>query len=84
LIDGLAEHYNAAVSTREQLIITQRALQARLAEARRRKDEMDGIQPTTVASVQAKPAVVEMRNDDCDRIEDELAALKRELDNDNS
>ena len=80
LIAGLAQQHRAAVATRDHLATMQRALEARLAEAVRRRDTL-GVEirdePSSVPVWLAEPRPVA---DDLDReIEAELAALKQEL-----
>ena len=73
LVASLKEELDAARETREHLTRTFRALEARLAEARRRETGAGGddTDESTVTEGTATPVD--------DSIEDELAALKREL-----
>jgi phage shock protein A len=73
LVASLKEELDAARETREHLTRTFRALEARLAEARRRETGTgdDDAGESTTAEGTAAPVD--------DSIEDELAALKREL-----
>lgn len=74
LVAGLEQQLLAAEQTREHLATTFRALEARLAEARRRQQSSaDGEEPADADSgAGSSPAA-------SSEIEDELAALKREL-----
>ena len=79
LVAGLLQQLEAARSTREHLATTFRALEARLAEALRRQHDLDSTGSIN-ASTDTNPTTTEesaalLAND----IEDELAALKREL-----
>jgi phage shock protein A len=65
----------AATATREHLTTTFHALEARLADARRRQSGLDA--PGAAASASGSGSPVATRS--ADRIDDELAALKREL-----
>jgi len=79
LVAGLQQQQQAAVSTREHLATTFRALEARLADAKRRQIDMSGSASlATMAEPVAESLVREIAHD----IEDELAALKRELEQD--
>jgi phage shock protein A len=74
---GLEQEYGAAVATRDHLETTLRALQARLMDARRKRAEMTGdTLPEEPEAIHAAPDPLGDRNRS---IEDELAALKREL-----
>jgi phage shock protein A len=74
---GLDQEYAAAVATRDHLETTLRALQARLSDARRKRSELTGdAPPPEPVSPYAAPEPADERNR---AIEDELAALKREL-----
>jgi phage shock protein A len=74
---GLEQEYGAAVATRGHLETTLRALQARLMDARRKRAELTGdTLPEEPAAISAEPAPLGGRNRS---IEDELAALKREI-----
>lgn len=74
---GLEQEYAAAVATRDHLETTLRALQARLSDARRKRAELTGEStPAEPVSPYADPEPADSRNR---AIEDELAALKREL-----
>ncbi len=79
LIAGLMQQHEAAASTREHLETTFRALEARLAEALRRQQELKTTGKTTrdtdSTTVTGEESAALMSDD----IEDELAALKREL-----
>ncbi|MBI1309986.1 hypothetical protein GC176_01675 [bacterium] len=74
LVASLKEELAAAQETREHLTRTFRALEARLAEARRREGGLDtGDSASSGERATAASSQVD------DSIEDELAALKREL-----
>ena len=73
LVAGLQQQFQAAVSTREHLATTHRALEARLSDARRRHDERHR------ASAPNAGADAEFQSSLTAEIEDELEALKREL-----
>ena len=76
LVAGLQQQHQAAISTREHLATTFRALEARLADAKRRQQELatgatsESVAPSTPDAISTSAA---------QEIEDELAALKREL-----
>jgi phage shock protein A len=72
LIAGLGQQLEAAISTREHLATTFRALEARLAEAVRRRSSAAC---SSEASESPSPEAAVMTSE----IDDELAALKREL-----
>jgi len=76
LVAGLEQQIQAAVQTREHLATTYLALEARLAEARRRQS---GADLDTLAPVADGSAGLSVRESLANEIEDELAALKREL-----
>ena len=75
---GLEQEYAAAVATRDHLETTLRALQARLADARRKRQELAG--GGELEEEQRRPYSVttpaDMRSE---AIEEELDALKREM-----
>ena len=74
---GLEQEFGAAVATRDHLETTLRALQARLMDARRKRAELTGdTLPEEPPVTIAEPEALGSRNRS---IEDELAALKREL-----
>jgi phage shock protein A len=78
VVAGLAQQHKAACATRDHLNTTLRALEARLSEARRRQEELQASPKATVSSSRGNTATI----DDDPRaraIDDELAALKREL-----
>jgi len=83
LIGGLQQEHAAAKATRDQLHTTLRAVDARLAEARRMQTLLMEGTPAAVASLtSSKPA--QMQADSWDKarvtqVEDELEALKREM-----
>ena len=75
LVAGLEQQLLAAEQTREHLATTFRALEARLAEAQRRQQgEADGEASPGDGAGRAEPGSAASSE-----IEDELAALKREL-----
>lgn len=78
LIAGLEQQHAAAVTTREHLSTTLRALEARLAEAHRRQVAVASPAPaaTTSAPWLHEPSSSSKRDD---QIEAELEALRREL-----
>ena len=77
VIAGLEQEHAAAVATRDHLETTLRALQGRLADARRKRSELTG---SSAPPEPAAPYSVATAADTRSRaIEEELAALKREL-----
>lgn len=74
LVAGLEQQLQAAVQTREHLTTTFGAMEARLAEARRRQQTGTETEDMTTAAGDAEPGPA-MSSE----IDDELAALKREL-----
>jgi phage shock protein A len=93
LIAALQQQRAAAATTREHLATTLRALEARLAEAIRRQEELQQIAPeggtqtlessdtsmSNTSGAPAKPASLDRAR--ADQIEAELEALRRELGN---
>jgi phage shock protein A len=85
LVAGLEQQLAAATSTREHLSTTLRAIEARLAEARRRKGELQtsAVTPATASDSQSvQDHALHAANIDRSRaaqIEEELEALRREL-----
>ncbi len=83
LIAGLEQQHAAAEATRDHLTTTLHALEARLADARRRQQELNepaASQGTgAVHSIDPVPYCVADRVDRDREIDEELAALKREL-----
>lgn len=77
LVAGLEEELKAARDTCDHLTRTYRALEARLSEARRRLDSPDGSVPGSEPEVSSPSA--ELDSSVASEIEDELAALKREM-----
>jgi phage shock protein A len=77
LVDGLKEELTSASETRSHLLRTMRALEARLSDAKRKLQAMtDG----TVVEEENRPDTSSVEDVTLDAdIEDELAALKREL-----
>ena len=82
LIGGLEQQHKAAVATKLHLATMQRALEARLAEALRKRDDL-GIPIAPVAPEPqgrfAIPAMTAAADDRQHQIDAELEALKREL-----
>jgi phage shock protein A len=77
LIGGLEQQHHAAVVTREHLATMHRALEARLAEALRKQQELEQL---ALAADDSSDSGVELITDDRARqIEDELEALRKEL-----
>ena len=82
LIAGLEQEHVAAQATRDQLTTTLRAVEARLAEARRLQAQLDeGQAVTNLATVATGPSgspetVGKVR---AEEVDDELALLKREM-----
>jgi len=79
LVAGLQEQLQAAQETREHLLRTWRALEARLADARRRQELLASGQTATDDASAAPLARVPDDPGVASEIEDELAALKREI-----
>ena len=81
LAAGLQQNLDAATATRDHLLTTQRALEARLADAKRRQIELEG-GSTATAGEETTTASEESVTDPSavsSEIDDELEALKREL-----
>lgn len=72
LIAGLEQQLHAAISTRDHLRTTQHALEARLAEARRRRCAAEHAETRS-------DAAVEEQADRVSRVDAELAELRRQL-----
>ncbi len=82
LIAGLQQQHNAAAATREHLTTTLRALEARLADAQRRQQQLESGTPAETAAASATVVTGTADAIDASRarqIDDELDALKREL-----
>lgn len=85
LIAGLLQEQQAALTTRDHLTTTLRALEARLAEARRRMQELDEAADETVPAshdteVMPLPGRFDALDDERARqIDEELEALRRAL-----
>ncbi|HEV3303264.1 MAG TPA: PspA/IM30 family protein [Planctomycetaceae bacterium] len=79
VVAGLEQQHKAACATRDHLNTTLRALEARLSEARRRQQELQTSPKATVTT--SLGSNVDLEDDDprARAIDDELAALKREL-----
>lgn len=78
LVEGLEVELKAARETCAHLTRTYRALEARLNEAQRRQGSLDGGEATE-AEEPTSEAVPELDASLASEIDDELAALKREL-----
>ena len=81
LVGGLDQQYNAASATCEHLTTMLRALEARLADARRKQQQLES---GTTAEAPATPAggsdrIASLDESRTARIDAELDALKREL-----
>jgi phage shock protein A len=80
LIAGLEQQLHAALATRDHLQTMLNALQARLADARRRRSELLNERPgTTPSAGSAGFKIPPASNPRQDRIEAELAELKQQL-----
>lgn len=82
LIAGLEQQHKAAIATKQHLATMQRALEARLSEALRKREELGlGAEPVAqVASGRFQvPAATAVPDDRQHQIDAELEALKREL-----
>ena len=84
LIAGLEQQLKAAAATREHLTTMQRALDARLSEARRRqRDLAAGISPgltQTASSNGSEESLSTIDDSRLEQVDAELEALKRNLD----
>jgi len=81
LAAGLEQQLAAATSTREHLSTTMRAIEARLAEARRKQQELQSPAAPRVAAARAGASIAKGGTDRSRdaQIEAELEALRREL-----
>lgn len=82
LIAGLEQQHKAAIATRQHLATMQRALEARLSEALRKRDEygLATQQPAPASTGRFSiPAAAPVADDRQTQIDAELEALKREL-----
>ncbi len=80
LTAGLEQQLTAAEATWNHLTTTLRALQARLVDAERKRDELEASDSEMQPVVSARPPHAPGAGDERSRrVEDELAALKREL-----
>ena len=81
LIAGVLLQHQAAVATGEHLSTTLRALEARLAEARRKLQQLESGQTATGQAVSGDAREIAMPSDDerTRKIDVELERLKREL-----
>ena len=82
LIAGLEQQHKAAIATKQHLATMQRALEARLSEALRKRDDFgiapESSAPATVGRFAVPPATPAV-DDRQSQIDAELDALKREL-----
>lgn len=78
LIAGLEQQLQSAIATRDHLRTMLQALQARLADARRRQQEIDGT-PERVTTGDAKAAPVAITPSRRGRVDAELEELRRQL-----
>jgi len=80
LIAGLEQQHKAAVATKEHLATMQRALEARLAEALRKRDSLGAtVEVNSANSDHRLPPIVVAVDERKQEIDAELEALKREL-----
>lgn len=79
LVAGLQQHLQSAVATREHLSTMQHALEARLAEALRKRAVLRGEDVGLEARPAAATASLPLSVDRHSQIDAELEALKREL-----
>jgi phage shock protein A len=82
LIAGLEQQHKAAVATKEHLATMQRALEARLAEAIRKRESLGAAlagNQTAANSEHSLPPARSLTDDRQQEIDAELEALKREL-----
>lgn len=80
LIAGLEQQHQAAIATCEHLSTTLRALEARLAEARRKQQQLETESPPEAKSTLSTSHPAAPVNDTrAEQIERELEALRREL-----
>jgi phage shock protein A len=79
VVAGLQQQHKAACATRDHLNTTLRALEARLSEARRRAQELQTSAKAAAPSGRSAGAILEEDDPRSRAVDDELAALKREL-----
>lgn len=83
LVAGLQLQHKAAIATRDHLTTTLHALDARLAEARRKRQQLELNQPqddaSTLAATEPTAAVNAVNKARAEQIELDLEELKREL-----
>lgn len=79
LIAGLQQQHQAAIATRDHLQTLLRALEARLAEACRRRDTLGGTTAAPDAPAAAIPLTTNIAGDRIREVDAELEALKRSL-----
>lgn len=83
VVAGLTQQHQAAIATRDHLQTTLRALEARLAEALRKRQELQTGQPIAepAPAVAIAPAGVAGKLDEsrARKVEEELEAIRREL-----
>lgn len=82
LIAGLEQQHKAAIATRQHLATMQRALEARLAEALRRREDLGIVTETAPNSASGRfsiPPKALNSDERLNQVDAELEALKREL-----
>jgi len=82
LIAGLEQQHKAAITTKQHLATMQRALEARLSEALRKREELGFVVPPVAEAATGRfqiPAATAAPDDRQNQIDAELEALKREL-----
>ena len=82
LVAGLEQQYKSAIATKQHLATMQRALEARLAEALRRREDMGVIPVASPSASTGKfsiPTASSNIDDRMNQVDAELEALKREL-----
>jgi phage shock protein A len=80
LVAGLQQQHKAATATREHLTTTLHALEARLAEARRKRQQLESDEPQgEVGALSATESAAAVNDARAEQIERDLEDLKREL-----
>jgi len=79
LIGGLQQQHQAAVATREHLSTMQRALEARHAEALRKQTALLTTGTSNLGETDTSPGSQPVPADRLGQVDDELAALRKEL-----
>lgn len=83
VVAGLMQQQQAAIATHQHLQTTLRALEARLAEALRKRQELQSGQPVAVpapaVSIGAASGTGQLDQSRARKIEEELEAIRREL-----